>query len=50
MGFSTRDNAFYTRWDAISRDRETFARWMEEFVLGTEDHAAFLDRLGNARG
>jgi glutaconate CoA-transferase subunit A len=50
MGFSTRDNAFYTRWDAISRDRETFARWMEDFVLGTEDHADFLDRLGNARG
>lgn len=50
MGFSTRDNAFYTRWDAISRDREAFARWMEDFVLGTEDHAAFLEMLESARG
>lgn len=50
MGFSTRDNAFYSSWDLISRDRDTFARWMEDFVLGTEDHAAFLDKLGSARG
>jgi glutaconate CoA-transferase subunit A len=34
MGYSTRDNAFYTAWDAISRDRDTFAAWMEENVLG----------------
>jgi glutaconate CoA-transferase subunit A len=50
MGFSTRDNAFYTMWDAISRDREDFARWMEEFVLGAEDHAAYLEMLGSGGG
>ena len=26
QGYSLRDNAFYTEWDAISRDRETFRR------------------------
>jgi glutaconate CoA-transferase subunit A len=45
MGFSTRDNAFYTEWDAISRDRESFASWMREFVVETEDHASYLDLL-----
>jgi len=50
MGFSTRDNAFYTGWDAISRDRENFARWMEDFVLGAEDHADYLEMLGGRGG
>jgi glutaconate CoA-transferase subunit A len=32
-GYYKRDNAFYTAWEEISRDRETFLRWMEEHVL-----------------
>lgn len=32
-GYSVRDNEFYVAWDAISRDRETFGRWMEANVL-----------------
>jgi glutaconate CoA-transferase, subunit A len=32
-GITERDNAFYREWDAISRDRERFAAWMEEHVL-----------------
>jgi len=32
-GYSMRDNDFYIAWDAISRDRESFLRWMEEHVL-----------------
>jgi glutaconate CoA-transferase subunit A len=32
-GYTTRDNAFYGAWDAISRDRDTFTRWMEQHVL-----------------
>jgi glutaconate CoA-transferase subunit A len=27
-----RDNGFYQRWDAISRDRDRFRAWMEENV------------------
>jgi glutaconate CoA-transferase, subunit A len=27
-GYSERDNDFYVRWDAISRDREEFTRWL----------------------
>lgn len=32
-GYYGRDNAFYTAWDGIARDRETFLAWMREHVL-----------------
>ena len=32
-GYYERDNDFYVAWDAISRDRDTFTRWIEEHVL-----------------
>jgi glutaconate CoA-transferase subunit A len=34
LGVTTRDNDFYRKWDAISRDRDEFTRWMDEHVLG----------------
>jgi glutaconate CoA-transferase, subunit A len=34
-GYYARDNAFYVAWDAISRDRETFARWIQENVANS---------------
>ena len=45
MGYTTRDNAFYTRWDAISRDRATFARWMKTYVTGPDDFSVYLKAL-----
>jgi len=32
MGYSARDNDYYVAWDAISRDRKSFARWLDERV------------------
>jgi glutaconate CoA-transferase subunit A len=32
-GYYDRDNGFYVEWDAISRDRERFRKWMGEHVL-----------------
>jgi glutaconate CoA-transferase, subunit A len=32
LGYSVRDNDFYVAWDAISRDRDRFARWLDEQV------------------
>jgi glutaconate CoA-transferase, subunit A len=32
LGYSVRDNDFYLAWDAISRDREAFGRWLDEHV------------------
>ncbi len=32
-GYYKRNNKFYIDWDAISRDRDTFATWMDENVM-----------------
>ena len=32
-GYYPRDNAFYVAWDAIARDRDRFAAWMDEHVV-----------------
>ncbi|MFN2505057.1 MAG: CoA transferase subunit A [Acidimicrobiales bacterium] len=49
-GYSTRDNAFYAAWDAISRDRARFGGWIDRHVLGTDDHAQHLSSLAAAGG
>ena len=33
-GYYQRDNAFYTAWDAIARDRGRFRAWIDEHVMG----------------
>jgi glutaconate CoA-transferase subunit A len=48
LGCYPRDNDFYRRWDAIARDRDRFRAWMQQHVLGSDDHAAFLLSLGAA--
>jgi glutaconate CoA-transferase subunit A len=37
LGYYSRDNDFYVRWDAVSRDRDRFADWMRRHVLETAD-------------
>jgi glutaconate CoA-transferase subunit A len=32
QGYSSRDNTYYRAWDAISRDRHAFARWIDDVV------------------
>ena len=32
LGYSVRDNDYYVAWDAIARDRDAFARWLNEYV------------------
>ena len=44
-GYYDRDNAFYTAWDAISRDRDAFLAWMRRHVLGTGDVVAYHESL-----
>jgi glutaconate CoA-transferase, subunit A len=34
QGYSDRDNDYYVAWDAVSRDREAFRRWLDEEILG----------------
>ena len=33
QGYYGRNNAYYKKWDPISRDRDTFLKWMEENVM-----------------
>jgi len=46
-GYYKRDNAFYRKWDEISRDRQGFLAWMKANVLerGPEAFAAQRRRL-----
>jgi glutaconate CoA-transferase, subunit A len=39
LGYSVRDNDFYVAWDAISRDRGAFGRWLDEHVYRGEGNA-----------
>ncbi|WP_279580454.1 CoA-transferase [Fodinicola feengrottensis] len=34
LGYYDRDNRAYADWDAISRDRDTFTKWLDETVFG----------------
>jgi glutaconate CoA-transferase subunit A len=44
-GYYSRDNAFYIAWDEVSRDRATFTAWIDRYVRGTADFAAFIAAL-----
>lgn len=41
QGYYPRNNAFYKRWDEISRERDSFTAWIERHVLGTKDFEEF---------
>jgi glutaconate CoA-transferase, subunit A len=47
-GFYDRDNAFYERWDEVSRDRETFTTWIKRHVLDTRDIHEYHESLERA--
>jgi glutaconate CoA-transferase subunit A len=49
-GYYKRDNAYYRKWDAISRDRDSFLAWMKANVLeqGPEVFAKQRSQLGLA--
>jgi glutaconate CoA-transferase, subunit A len=49
QGYYDRDNRFYLEWDAISRDPQRLAGWLDEWVHGTETHAEYVEKLGEER-
>ncbi len=49
QGAYDRDNRFYRDWDGISRDAVTTQAWLDEWVHGVPDRAAYLEKLGEAR-
>jgi glutaconate CoA-transferase, subunit A len=49
QGYSRRDDDFYFEYHKATRTREGFEQWLQKWVLGVEDHRAFLNLLGNDR-
>ena len=47
LGYSARDNDQYQAWDAISRDRERFSRWLAGEIYG---ETGALAGAGGAEG
>jgi glutaconate CoA-transferase subunit A len=51
QGYYPRNNAFYKRWDQISRERESFTAWIERHILRTKNFDEFqrsLEETANA--
>ncbi|HMC07954.1 MAG TPA: CoA-transferase [Actinomycetota bacterium] len=49
QGYYDRDNAFYLEWDRLSRDEGRTLEWLDEWVHGVPDRAAYLRKLGPER-
>ncbi|HEX9018897.1 MAG TPA: CoA-transferase [Anaerolineaceae bacterium] len=46
QGYYDRDNAFYLEWDKISETPESLQQYLEEWVFGVADRAAYCQKLG----
>ncbi len=44
QGYYDRDNDFYVAWEGISREPTALARYLDEFVRGVPDRAAYVKR------
>lgn len=48
QGYYDRDNAFYERWDEISREADGLRRYLDESVYGLPDRRAYIEKMGPA--
>ena len=46
QGYHDRDNAFYLAWDEISKTKEGIKAYLDEWVYGVPDRAAYWEKLG----
>ena len=42
QGYYDRDNDFYVAWENISRDERALRAWLDEYVHGVDDRAAYV--------
>ena len=49
QGFARRDDDFYFEYHKATRSREGFETWLQQWILGVNDHSEFLNRLGKER-
>jgi len=46
QGYYDRDNESYLAWDKLSQDHAAVLAWLDEWVYGLENHAAYVRKLG----
>lgn len=46
QGYYDRDNEFYMEWDKVSSSREAVQAYLDEWVYGVPDRAAYWQKLG----
>ena len=46
QGYYDRDNESYIAWDKLSQDHAAVEAWLNEWVYGLENHAAYVLKLG----
>ena len=47
QGYYDRDNVFYLAWDKISESQQAVQQYLEEWVFGVKDRAAYFEKLGD---
>jgi glutaconate CoA-transferase, subunit A len=48
QGYYDRDNESYLAWDKLSQDHAAVKTWLDEWVYGLENHAAYVRKIGQA--
>ena len=48
QGYYDRDNESYLAWDKLSQDHAAVLAWLDEWVYGLENHAAYVRKVGLA--
>ena len=46
QGYYDRDNESYLAWDKLSKDHSAVLAWLDEWVYGLENHAAYVRNTG----
>lgn len=46
QGYYDRDNAFYVKWEEISRDPKTYKDYLDAFVYGVKDRKEYMKKSG----
>jgi glutaconate CoA-transferase subunit A len=46
QGYYDRDNLFYLEWDKLTQSAEATRAWLDEWVYGVRDRAAYWAKLG----
>jgi glutaconate CoA-transferase subunit A len=49
QGYYDRDNEFYMQWDEITKEHDTTMKYLDEWVFGVEDRAAYMKKISSEK-